>query len=265
LIGLFVAVAAGLAVAMSGAWAVQRVTGNAGWVDVVWSAATGLAGVACALVVVPGESGIVARQWLVAALAAVWSARLAWHIAERTAGKPEDVRYAGFRREWGAAYQARMFWFLMIQAAAAALLAVSFLVAARRPGPLGVRDGLGVVVWLVAVGGESLADWQMRRYRRRAPHGGVCEDGLWGWSRHPNYFFEWLGWCAYGLIAIDPAWGPGWLALSGPAFMFWLLRYVSGVPPLEAAMLKSRGARFADYQARVSAFVPLPPRRLSQG
>ena len=260
---LFVAVALGLAVAMTGAWLVQRATRNAGWVDVIWSLATGAGGVVCALVVLPGQPAISVREWMVAILAAIWSIRLAWHIAARTAGRPEDVRYAGFRRDWGAAFERRMFVFLMIQAAAASLLTLSMLVAARNPVPLRPADWLGAAILVVAIAGEAVADAQMHRFRARGEKGAVCEIGLWGWSRHPNYFFEWLGWCAYPFLAIDLAggWWPGWLALSGPAFMFWLLRYVSGVPPLETAMLASRGERFSDYQRRVSAFFPLPPRR----
>ena len=83
----------------------------------------------------------------------------------------------------------------------------------------------------------------------------MCDAGLWGWSRHPNYFFEWLGWLAYPLLAIDPA--AAILAGSrcpAPAFMYWLLVYVSGIPPLEQQMLRSRGDAYRDYQARVSAF-----------
>jgi steroid 5-alpha reductase family enzyme len=154
-----------------------------------------------------------------------------------------------------------MFVFLLIQAAAATLLTASVLVAARNPAPgLRVADWVGIAIIAMAIAGEGVADGQMRRFRDRAPKGAVCDAGLWGWSRHPNYFFEWLGWCAYPIIAINLAWWPGWVALTGPAFMFWLLRYVSGVPPLEEAMLRSRGARFIEYQRRVSVFFPLPPR-----
>jgi steroid 5-alpha reductase family enzyme len=258
-VALFVLVALGQAVAMVGAWLIQRQTSNAGWVDVVWTLATGAGGVICALAPVAGPS--TPRQWVVAALAAAWSVRLAAHIAVRTAGRPEDVRYARFREEWGPAFQHRMLAFLMIQAAAAALLTLSILVAARNPAP-GLRpaDWLGIAILAIAIAGEGLADGQMRRFRDTAEKGAVCDTGLWGWSRHPNYFFEWLGWCAYPVMAINFDWSAGWLALTGPAFMFWLLRYVSGVPPLEEAMLRSRGARFVDYQRRVSAFFPLPPR-----
>ena len=246
-----------LAAAMTGAWALQRALGNAGWVDAVWSASTGLVGAACALA--PGE-GPPARHWIVAALALFWSGRLAWHIAQRTRGAAEDARYSQFRRDWAPHFESRMFWFLMIQAAAAWVLVLSIALAARNPAPLRIADGLGLALLLASVFGESLADTQLRQFRR-AGLGGICDAGLWGWSRHPNYFFEFLGWCAYPLFAIDfsGAYPAGFLALTGPGLMFWLLRYVSGVPPLEASMLARRGDAFRDYQHRVSAFLPLPP------
>ncbi len=260
---LVIGVSLGLAVAMTGAWLVQWRTHNAGWVDVVWSFAVGAAGVAYALYPLQGAMPT-PRQWLVAMLAAAWSLRLGLHIAGRTGHCTEDARYAQFRRDWGAAFQSRMFWFLQIQAAAAALLAVSMLLAARNPRRLSWVDGVALLVLLVAIAGEAMADWQLRRFRADPGNRGrVCDAGLWGWSRHPNYFFEWLGWVAYPLLAIDLRgnYPFGWLALSAPGFMYWLLVYVSGVPPLEQQMLRSRGGAYREYQERVSAFFPLPPAR----
>jgi steroid 5-alpha reductase family enzyme len=82
---------------------------------------------------------------------------------------------------------------------------------------------------------------------------------LWRWSRHPNYFFQWLGWLAYPIIAISPDYAWGWASLLAPAFMYWILVHVTGVPPLEAQMLRSRGERYREYQSRTSVFFPLPP------
>jgi steroid 5-alpha reductase family enzyme len=94
----------------------------------------------------------------------------------------------------------------------------------------------------------------------------VCDVGLWRWSRHPNYFFEWFGWLAYPVIGLsmDPLSYPfsypwGLATLLGPVFMYWILVYVTGIPPLEEQMLRSRGDRYRDYQSRTSAFFPLPP------
>ena len=152
-----------------------------------------------------------------------------------------------------------MFWFLQIQAAAAALLALSMLLAARNPRPPSWLDAAGVAVLLFAIVGEAIADRQLKEFR--AGRAGVCDIGLWGWSRHPNYFFEWLGWVAYPLFAIGYGWG--WLALAAPVFMYWLLVHVSGIPPLEQHMLRSRGDAFRDYQAQIGAFFPFPPGRRS--
>jgi steroid 5-alpha reductase family enzyme len=254
----------GLSLVMMAAWLVQRAVGNAGWVDAVWSFGLGAAGAIYALAPAPGIDWPGLRQLLVATLIVVWSLRLGIHIALRTLGAAEDSRYAEFRRDWGAQFQSRMFWFLQAQAIAAMVLALSVFLAARNPAPLGMGDVLAVVVLLVAIGGEGLADEQLRHFRRDPAHnGGICEEGLWRLSRHPNYFFEWLGWLAYPFFAIDLRgdyiWG--WLALSGPALMYYLLAHVSGVPPLEQQMLRTRGDAYRAYQARTRAFFLLPRAR----
>ena len=116
-------------------------------------------------------------------------------------------------------------------------------------------------VLVVAILGEAIADAQLRRFRAvPANRDRICDVGLWKWSRHPNYFFEWLGWLAYPIIAIDltGAYPWGWVALAGPICMYWLLVHVSGIPPLEAHMRARHGERYRAYQARTSAFFPIP-------
>jgi len=258
--------AAALSVIMAGAWGIARRPGRSGWIDVIWSLAVGLVGAGLSLV--PVQGAISLRQELVAGMVALWSLRLGGHIAMRTAGHGDDPRYAQLRREWGENFSGRLFLFLQIQALAAWLLVICVILAAHRPGAFPAwSDGAGAVLLVLAVLGEGAADRQLRAFRRRAGRqGGICDTGLWGLSRHPNYFFEWLGWCAYALIAIGPdaGWGPGWLALLGPLFMYWLLVHVSGIPPLEAHMLRSRGPAYQRVQRRISAFWPIPRLR-SQG
>jgi steroid 5-alpha reductase family enzyme len=250
---------------MAAGWAWVVKTRNAGWTDVFWTLGTGVAGVACALIPLSGTAWPTPRQGLVAALVAIWSVRLGLYVALRVASSPEDARYAQMRREWGDKFNGRAFWFLQIQAPATTLLTLSILTAARRPFPAELRmvDLAGVAILALAIAGETLADRQMRAFKADpANHGKVATEGLWGWSRHPNYFFEWLGWLAYPIIAIDLSGGYplGWLALVGPVFMYLILTRMTGVPPLEAAMLRSKGDAYRAYQARTSAFFPLPPR-----
>ena len=130
---------------------------------------------------------------------------------------------------------------------------------AARPS-LGLQDFLGLVVLVGALAGEAVSDWQLRRFKSTRQYGRICEAGLWRRTRHPNYFFEWLCWFAYPLIAIDVSGASpqGWLSVAAPACMYWVLVHVSGIPPLEHHMLRSRGEQFRVLQARTRAFFPFP-------
>lgn len=263
---LLVVLAVGLSAVMTLAWAVALRTGKSGWIDAIWSFGVGAAGVTAALAP-RGGGEITARELLVAILIGAWSLRLGLHIVERTAKGGDDPRYAYLRESWGEGFRGRLFWFLQIQAGAALVLALAALAAAANPSPgLRLQDMVGALVLIVAVMGEGVADRQMEAFRSDPSNKGrVCDRGLWGLSRHPNYFFEWLGWCAYPLIGIDVFGGHpwGWAALAAPALIYVLLVHVSGIPPLEAHMLRSRGGAFRDYQARVNAFWPGPAKRVA--
>lgn len=254
-----------LCLIMAGAWAVQQRTGNSGWVDTIWTFGLGAVGLAGALAPISSAAWPTARQFVTAALVLSWSLRLGLHIAQRSAGITDDPRYATLIRLWGSDARRQMFWLLQKQAWVTVPLALAIFLAGQNDAPgLRWQDGLAFVVLVVAIAGETVADRQLRRFRSDPRHRGeVCDIGLWRWSRHPNYFFEWFGWLAYPLLAIDlndPApWG--YLALLAPLCMYWLLVYVSGIPPLEQHMLQSRGAAFGAYQMRTSAFFPLPPAR----
>lgn len=257
----------GLCLILAVAWEVQRRTGNSGWVDVMWTFGLGLAGAFVALW--PIGLGMMPRQILVALGMAIWAVRLGTHVAVRTAKIDDDPRYAKLKAGWGVEAQAKMFGFLMIQAFAAFLLTIGPFVAARSPRPaLDGLDILGAVIVLGSIVGEALSDWQIRAFSRDpANKGKVCDTGLWRYSRHPNYFFEWLGWVGYVVIAADFTgqylWG--WLALIGPAYMYYLLRYVSGVPPLERHMESTRPEAFAAYAARTNIFFLGPRKEPAQG
>ena len=150
------AIAASLSVLMAGAWLVQQRTGNSGWVDTIWTFSLGLVGAAGALWPIAGSAPN-ARQWLVAALVAIWSLRLGIHIAIRSAGISDDPRYADFAREWGADSPRRMFIFLQNQGLGSIPLAFAIFVAAHMPG-----DGLRLAIAAGAqLGSMSEAWWAM--------------------------------------------------------------------------------------------------------
>ena len=164
--------------------------------------------------------------------------------------------------KWGRDASRRMFWFLQSQAMVGVILAISIALAAHNPNPQWrMQDLIGLAVLMVAIAGEAIADHQLRAFKNDPDNcNAVCDIGLWRWSRHPNYFFEWLTWVAYPIIAIDlSGHNPyGWAALAAPLCMYWVLVHVSGIPPLEEHMLRSRGDVFRTYQERTRAFFPLP-------
>lgn len=253
-------VLAAMVAVMATAWLFQRRVGDAGWIDVFWTYGTGAVCVAVALL--PFSKVDPSRQVLVAVLIAVWSLRLGTHIARRVASSDEDLRYVELRKQWGGRFQARLLRFVMLQPPVSVLLALSVHAAAHHYGPLDWRDFAGLMLLGIAIAGEAVADEQMRRYKRDAQRPAVMDRGLWGRSRHPNYFFEWLVWMALPVIAFAPGEAFSWLTLLAPIVMYLVLRHGTGVPMLEASMLERKGDAFRDYQRRVNAFFPslLPPR-----
>ena len=251
-----------MAAVMAALWVVQRARRDAGVVDVGWAAGLGLLAVLYAVL----AAGPPLRRLLVAAMAGAWSLRLAWYIlVNRVLGKPEDGRYQTLRSKWGDRAQSRFFVFFQLQALVDVIFSLPYLVAMTNPTPgLGVWGLAGVLVWVVAVVGEALADGQLAAFRADpANRGRTCRVGLWRLSRHPNYFFEWLHWWSYVLLAVGSPWWA--LTLVGPALMLFFLFKVTGIPATEAQALASRGEDYRDYQRTTSAFVPWFPRRRGEG
>jgi steroid 5-alpha reductase family enzyme len=153
-----------------------------------------------------------------------------------------------------------MFVFLQNQALGSIPLVFAIFVAARFPqGGLRAQDLLGALILFTGIAGETLADAQLKRFRADpANKGEVCDAGLWRLSRHPNYFFEWLCWLAFPVIALSPDYPWGLATLLAPIVMYRILVFVTGIPPLEEQMLRSRGERYPAYQSRTSKFFPLP-------
>jgi steroid 5-alpha reductase family enzyme len=255
---LIVTALAGLAVVFALLYLLARRIDNYGIVDIAWSYAFSLLAVYYAAAA-PGWPG---RRLLIAALGIAWSLRLGTHLYHRVMSHHpvEDGRYVQLRQDWAGNFAPKMFGFFQLQAASVVLLGVPFLLPTLNPAagfhPLEIA---GAMLWLVAIAGESAADAQLAAFKHRATKGQVCDAGLWYYSRHPNYFFEWLVWVAYLLIALASP--HGWLAVIGPASILFLLLRVTGIPLTEQQSLRSKGDAYRRYQQTTSAFIPWFPKK----
>jgi len=240
------------------AWLVYLKTDRADWIDVAW--ALSLGGLAVLFAAMgPGDP---ARRLLTGVVGGIWGLRLGLHLALRVAGDSrEDGRYRQLRADWGQSIRLKFLGFFILQGALNLVLALPFLFSVADPSP-----GIPALAWagagltVLAILGESLADGQLRAFKSEAgSHGQVCRRGLWGWSRHPNYFFEWLVWMGFAFMALGTAWSL--LALLAPTLMLHFLTQVTGIPATEAQSLRSKGEAYRRYQREVSPFLPLPPKR----
>jgi steroid 5-alpha reductase family enzyme len=249
------------ALAVAGAFAFWRASlrlRDAGIVDVYWGFGFGaLALAAFALRGRPPEP----RSLLLLGAALLWSARLGLHMLWRRRGRSEDFRYQALRAAHGERFAARsLYSVFLLQAGVQWLLSLTLQLPLLWPGALRLRavDAIGAALVLVGLVCESVADWQLERFRRDpAQRGGVLARGLWRYSRHPNYFGDLLVWCGFFLIGWSTPFGVA--GVLGPLLLAWLLLRVSGVPLLEQG-LAARLPAYREYVRRTPAFVPGLPR-----
>jgi steroid 5-alpha reductase family enzyme len=247
--------AIGASLTMVGVWLVAIRIANASYVDVAW--ALGIAGTAVAYALLADGSTL--HRVLVAGLGTIWGVRLGTYLLARLAGKEEDGRYQELRRRWAPHANRSFFVFFQAQAAFIVVFSLPFAFVAADQGELTWLAWIGAALALLSIAGEMTADTQLAVWKGEpANRGTTARNGLWGWSRHPNYFFEWLHWVAWAAIAFSSPYG--WVAIAVPLFLLVLLFKVTGIPETEAQSLRSRGDDYSRYQEEVSVFVPLPPR-----
>ena len=256
-IQFFIFLATTAFIIMSIAWVLERKTSRSGYIDAIWAINVGV------LSLIAIFSACVSyRTIILAIIISFWSLRLSSYLWKR-GGAKDDPRYEALKTQWGKNASLQLFIFLQIQAFCALILGYSFLLSALKP-KVDILDITGLIIVIIALMGEALADKQLDDFRSSGIKNGVCDKGLWKYSRHPNYFFEFLFWCGIATSAISLNEGNlvSFLAFAAPIMMYLLLRYASGIPPLEAYMLQTRGKAFAEYQRTTSPFFPLPQKRV---
>ncbi len=247
-----------IAVAMALLWLVSLVVRDASIVDIFWGA--GFVIVAWTSFTV--ADGVDARRWLLAALVSIWGLRLTGYLAWRNIGAGEDFRYVAMRQRWGDrfwivslvgvfALQGVLMWIVSLPVQAGQVPT-----AAERLGGLALA---GIVCWAIGLTFETVGDLQLARFKADpANRGRVMDRGLWRYTRHPNYFGDFMVWWGIYLVALE---GDGtWWTIVGPVVMSTLLIRVSGKALLEKSLSKRREG-YAEYVRRTSGFFPLPPKR----
>lgn len=207
-------------------------------------------------------------RWGLPVLVTIWGVRLATHLAVRNIGKPEDYRYAAMRAARGPSFvwsslgivfglQGAVMWVVALPVQAA--------IALPTATPCWVLTSLGGVVWATGLCFEAVGDWQLVRFKADpANKGRVMDRGLWRWTRHPNYFGDFMIWWGHWLLSMGLSdYSATWWSVVSPALMSFLLIRVSGVALLEKS-LKARSPEYVAYIERTSAFFPWRPRRTSE-
>ncbi len=243
--------------AMSALWLVQVRTRDASPVDVGWAIFIACTALLYALVA-DGDTG---HRMLAAVLASVWGWRLGLYLLfNRVLGKEEDGRYQTLREKWAPHANRNFFVFFQAQAGFVVFFSLPYaLISLDSAAGIGALGWIGVATWAVGNAGTVVSDRQLAQWRADPGNSGkTARNGLWGWSRHPNYFFEFVTWCGVALLATTAP--TGWIAWVVPAGLLFLLFRVTGIPATEAQALKSR-EDYAEYQRTTSVFVPLPPKR----
>ena len=235
-------------------WLLQVKTKNASWVDIGWT--FGL--LICCWFYARSTNPWLPRNILILTLVTLWAARLGGLLITRLIkDKKEDSRYVKIRADWKTSQNLKFFFFFQFQALLDVVLSWGFLLICLNPAKeFSMVEYLGMMIWVTGFIGESLADQQLKTFKADlANKDKTCQLGLWNYSRHPNYFFEWLMWVAYFVMALPVA-PYGWTACILPILMYYFLIHVSGVPLAEAQSLKTRGEEYQRYQQTTSMFVP---------
>lgn len=231
-------------------WVASVIKRNVTLVDSLWSLFILLAG----CVYLFHENSLTSRDLLLISLLFIWSLRLSLYLTWRNRGPHEDHRYQTIRRNNEPHFWLKSLYIVFgLQAVLASIVSLPLLGAANSAARLNWLDAIGAALFLIGFVWQTVADWQLSRFKALPQnHGKVLDQGLWRYSRHPNYFGEFCVWWGFYLIALATG---AWWSIIGPLLMTWLLLKISGVALLEQDIGQRRPA-YADYVRRTNAFFP---------
>jgi steroid 5-alpha reductase family enzyme len=256
---VFAGTALAVLLLMLSVWAYSVKIKDASIVDIIW----GLGFVMIAWVSKAIAKGNFTRQWVLVVLTTIWGLRLAGYLYKRNHGNGEDFRYRAMRKHYGPKFPIiSLVSVFGLQGVLMWVVSMPLQLGMMRPttAGIGLLGIIGIALWIVGFGFETVGDAQLAKFKADpASKGQVMNKGLWGWTRHPNYFGDFCMWWGLFLIA---AVGGGFVLLSviGPLVMSGLLMRVSGVPMLEKTIGRRRPG-YAEYVASTSGFFPRPPKR----
>ena len=235
-------------------WVWAKKIQNAGIVDIFWA----FNFTVIAVVIWLMADGYSVRKEIVCLLAGLWSLRLGIYLLIRVGShlKEEEGRYKQLRKEWAPDSDKKFFFFFQMQAISNIFLAIPFFITALNPAEgLSMLEEMGAGMWLIAIIGEGLSDWQLKKFKSDPnSKGKVCRYGLWNYSRHPNYFFQFMIWVSVFLFSLSSPYG--WIAIVCPLSIFYLIWKVTGIPMTEEQALRTKGDAYREYQRTTSVFVP---------
>ncbi len=244
--------AVGLVMIVIWVWATR--IKNAGVVDIFWAFNFTIISLLIWLL----ADGYEARKNIVCLLGGLWSLRLGIYLLIRVGSHlgEEEGRYKQLRQEWAPNTNFKFFVFFQMQALSNVFLAIPFFIIALNPAPqLSILEYMGAGLWFIAICGEGLSDLQLKQFKKNpANKGKVCQNGLWNYSRHPNYFFQFMIWVSVLIFALASPYG--WIAIVCPLSIGYLIFKVTGIPMTEEQALRSKGEAYKEYQRTTSAFVP---------
>jgi steroid 5-alpha reductase family enzyme len=232
-------------------WIWAKMIRNNGVVDIFWA----FNFLIIALITYLMATGDPVRKLMVCGLAALWSIRLGIYLLIRVGShlKEEEGRYKQLRLEWN---DTKFFFFFQMQAFSNVMLSLPFFLIALNPDPkISIIEYIGAALWLISIIGEGVSDYQLKKFKDDPLNKGkVCQYGLWNYSRHPNYFFQFMIWVSVFIFALPSPYG--WISFICPLSIGYLIFKVTGIPMTEEQAIRSKGEAYKEYQRTTSAFVP---------